>query len=92
MAALMLGSIGRVLGHDNVKKNKTQLSALSKLLSPALIAFAPFWLPMNVICNETRYISISTGLLFSFLTKKMVSFDRYMFSVVKKHHGTLTSF
>jgi phosphatidylglycerophosphate synthase len=75
MAALMLGSIGRVLGHDNVKKNKTQLSALSKLLSPALIAFAPFWLPMNVICNETRFISVSTGLLCSFLTKKMICFS-----------------
>lgn len=73
MVCLMIGSIGRVLRHENVKSHKTQYSALSKLISPVIIALAPLLLPMNVICNMTRCISISTGLLFSFLTKKMVS-------------------
>lgn len=81
MVVLMLGSIGRVLRHENVRKHKTQLSALSKLFSPAMIACAPFLLPVNVIRNETRYISVSTGLLFSFLTKKMVSFHKYIIAV-----------
>eukprot|EP00557_Chaetoceros_sp_GSL56_P000375 CAMPEP_0176504278 /NCGR_PEP_ID=MMETSP0200_2-20121128/15843_1 /TAXON_ID=947934 /ORGANISM="Chaetoceros sp., Strain GSL56" /LENGTH=394 /DNA_ID=CAMNT_0017903689 /DNA_START=1118 /DNA_END=2299 /DNA_ORIENTATION=+ len=72
---LILGSLQRVFKHDRVVQHKVHLTAISKLVTPALIAIAPFWLPKNIRENETRYISICTGLLFSFLTKKMICFS-----------------
>ena len=72
---LIVGSLYRVLTNERVLKHRTHFSAISKLLTPALIAFSPFLLPKEIIENETRYISICTGLLFSFLTKKMICFS-----------------
>ena len=72
---LIMGSLHRVLTHDNVVRHGTHLSAVSKLLTPILITVAPFWLPRYIMENETRYISVCTGLLFSFLTKKMICFS-----------------
>ena len=72
---LMVGSLYRVLTHEFVKTNQLQLSALSKLATPLLIAIAPFCLPTHVMENETRYLSICMGLLISFLTKKMICFS-----------------
>jgi len=72
---LISGSLWRVLPHEHVRRHKTQLSALSKLLTPLLICVAPFCLPQHIWENETRYISVATGLLFSFLTKKMICFS-----------------
>lgn len=72
---LIVGCAYRVLTNANVVKNGTHLSALSKLLTPVLIVFAPFLLPKEIMQNETRYLSICTGLLFSFLTKKMICFS-----------------
>jgi ethanolaminephosphotransferase len=72
---LIVGSLYRVLTHERVSKHGNHLSAISKLLTPALIAFSPFLLPKEIMENETRYISICTGLLFSFVTKKMICFS-----------------
>lgn len=72
---LIVGCLYRVLSHENVTKSRARLTALSKLLTPGLIAIAPFWLPRNIMNNETRYISVCNGLLFSFLTKKMICFS-----------------
>lgn len=74
-AAVMVASVYRVLSNENVSKHGLHLSALSKLLTPSLIAIAPFWLPAHIRNNETRYISVCTGLLMSFLTKKMICFS-----------------
>eukprot|EP01083_Nonionella_stella_P276389 939094_1 len=70
--------IVRVLTHERVVANGgigLKLSALSKLFSPLVICVAPFLLPKEVMVNETRYIAVSTGLLFSYLTKKMICFS-----------------
>lgn len=72
---LILGSLQRVFKNERVLQHELQFSAISKLLTPGLIAIAPFWLPRHIRENETRYISICTGLLFSFLTKKMICFS-----------------
>ena len=78
-----VGFIIRVLTHENVVKNRMQLSAVSKLFTPFLISIGPFVLPTHVLCNETRYVSIATGLLFSLLTKKMI-----VFSMAKMTYAT----
>lgn len=72
---LIVGCLHRVLTHENVPTIGSRLSAISKLLSPALVVIAPFWLPRHVMEGETRYVSICSGLLCSFLTKKMICFS-----------------
>lgn len=72
---LVVGSIYRVWSSEVVKENKSFYSSMAKLVTPFLIAVAPFLLPKNVMQNETRYISVATGLLYSFLTKKMICFS-----------------
>ncbi len=74
-AVLVLGSICRVWSSEVVKKNKSFYSSMAKILTPLFIAMGPFLLPMHILKNETRYISVATGLLFSFLTKKMICFS-----------------
>jgi ethanolaminephosphotransferase len=74
-AVLVAGSLYRVLTHEQVTKRKLGLSAISKLITPFLIALGPFILPTNVIENETRYLSVCEGLLMSYLTKKMICFS-----------------
>ena len=81
---LILGSFYRVLNHEFVTNNNLRFSAVSKLLTPFLIAVAPCWLPKHVIVNETRYISVCLGLLCSFLTKKMICF-----SMAKQSYASL---
>lgn len=72
---LISGSFQRVLSHANVTKNGLQLTALSKLLTPFLIILAPLLLPENIFANNTRFLSVSSGLLMSMLTKKMICFS-----------------
>ena len=72
---LVLGSFFRVLTNESVKTHKLQWSAVSKLATPFLIAVGPFLLPFNVIEKETRALLVSTGLLMSFLTCKMICFS-----------------
>ena len=72
---LITGCLARVIGHDNVKKNKLAFIALSKLLTPFLICIAPYWLPPSILQNELRFISVAGGLLMSFLSKKIICFS-----------------
>jgi len=74
-AILILGSLNRVLNNESVVAHNLRFSALSKLVTPFLIAVAPFWLPKHIIENETRLLAISMGLLMSFLTMKMICFS-----------------
>ena len=77
---LIMGSFYRVLTHENVTGNGNgnglRFAAIAKLITPLFIALAPFWLPTDIMENETRYISVCNGLLMSFLTKKMICFGR----------------
>jgi phosphatidylglycerophosphate synthase len=76
---LIMGSFYRVLTHENVTGNGNgnglRFAAIAKLITPLFIALAPFWLPTDIMENETRYISVCNGLLMSFLTKKMICFS-----------------
>lgn len=72
---LITGSLHRVFTHENVRKNGGYLMALSKLFTPVLIAIIPFCLPTHIMESECRLISIGAGLLFSFLTKKIIVFS-----------------
>ena len=83
IAVLIVGCIVRVLLHENVKKNGVYFSAISKLFSPILISVAPFLLPESILFKETRYISISSGLLYCLLTKKII-----VFSMAKMTYAT----
>uniref|UniRef100_A0A7S4MXJ2 Uncharacterized protein n=2 Tax=Odontella aurita TaxID=265563 RepID=A0A7S4MXJ2_9STRA len=58
-----------------VDSNAVRFSAASKLLSPAVVGLAPFLLPSQYIADNTRYISVAGGLLFSTITKKMIVFS-----------------
>jgi len=81
---LVLGSFYRVLTHKFVSENGLHFTAVSKLMTPFLIAIAPFLLPSKVIETETRYLSVASGLLMSFLTKKMICF-----SMAKQTYATI---
>jgi ethanolaminephosphotransferase len=84
LMVLALGCFMRVFSHENVKKNNLQFTAISKLFTPILISVAPFvLLPTEILFNETRYVSIATGLLFSLLTKKII-----VFSMAKMSYAT----
>ncbi len=75
LLVLVIGSIYRVMTHEHVTKDGLYLSAFAKLITPIMISIAPFSLPKHVLFNETRHVSIATGLLFSFLTKKIIVFS-----------------
>lgn len=72
---LLLGSIYRVCTHENVRKYKSYGTAISKLMTPTLLVFIPHVLPSSVQEAQLRRISIALGLLFCFLTKKMICFS-----------------
>lgn len=84
LAVAFVGIVYRVVVHENVKTKGLYFSALSKLVSPIIVALAPFVLPTQILHNETRYVSIATGLLFSLLTKKMI-----VFSMAKMTYATI---
>eukprot|EP00568_Trieres_chinensis_P013107 CAMPEP_0183303594 /NCGR_PEP_ID=MMETSP0160_2-20130417/8969_1 /TAXON_ID=2839 ORGANISM="Odontella Sinensis, Strain Grunow 1884" /NCGR_SAMPLE_ID=MMETSP0160_2 /ASSEMBLY_ACC=CAM_ASM_000250 /LENGTH=162 /DNA_ID=CAMNT_0025466517 /DNA_START=22 /DNA_END=510 /DNA_ORIENTATION=+ len=70
---LVVGSFARVFA--KVKDPKVRFSAISKLLSPLLVGIAPFLLPVSYLRDNTRYVSVAAGLLFSSITKKMIVFS-----------------
>lgn len=71
---LMLGSLYRVLTHTNVTAGGLRVPAISKLFTPLLVILAPLLLPANILANGTRYISLSSGLLMSLVTIKIICF------------------
>ena len=75
LTILIVGSLARVMTHENVRANSVHLSALSKLISPVLIGIVPFILPESILFHETRSISIAYGILLSHLSMKMIIFS-----------------
>jgi hypothetical protein len=67
---LMVLSIRRVLTHQRVNSG---FNALSKLFTPAALCVAAFMVPPTAV--RTRYLSVTLGLSFSILTKKMIVFS-----------------
>lgn len=68
-------SIIRVMSHKNVSNTGCRISAISKLCTPLLISLTPLLLPASIIENNTRYLSIATGLLLCLITIKMICFS-----------------
>jgi hypothetical protein len=69
-AILMILSIRRVLTHPRVE---SKFNAMSKLLTPVALCVAAFMVPPTAV--RTRYLSVTLGLSFSILTKKMIVFS-----------------
>ena len=67
---LVLLSFLRVCNH--LDTNRARFGAACNLLSPLIIGVCPFLLPVEYIRDNTRYISVAVGLLFSHITKKQV--------------------
>ena len=67
---LMVLSIRRVLIHPRVQ---SKFNAMSKLLTPVALSVAAFMVPPTAV--RTRYLSVTLGLSFSILTKKMIVFS-----------------
>ena len=79
---LMLLSLQRVMFHSHLIGNgdkssaevrKMRLNALSKLATPLALCAIAFMVPPAVV--RTRYLSVTLGLAFSHLTKKMIVFS-----------------
>jgi len=78
---MMLGSIKRVLFHAHIAGDSmhpvqirtNRLNALSKLATPFSLCVAAFMVPPNAV--RSRYLSVTLGLSFSLLTKKMIVFS-----------------
>ena len=70
---LVIGSLLRVVPHPRVQGHRW--TALGQLSTPITLCFIPAILPESVLVNETRYISIATGLAFSLLTNKIIVFS-----------------
>mgnify|MGYP005839916739 CR=1 FL=1 len=70
---IRLGYMARVARHINTPS--TTLMACTKLLSPSIMAVMVFRiLPLEVIQQECRFISLSAGLCYIFITIKIVVF------------------
>jgi hypothetical protein len=78
---LMLLSIRRVFIHARVAPPsassaevfQNRVNAMSKLLTPFALCVAAFMVPPTAV--RTRYLSVTLGLSFSILTKKMIVFS-----------------
>jgi len=75
MPAMIIISFKRVMGHENLSTAHQRIAAISKLFTPLLISATPFLLPASTIENNTRYLSISTGILLCLLTIKLICFS-----------------
>eukprot|EP00814_Leptocylindrus_danicus_P016649 CAMPEP_0116021058 /NCGR_PEP_ID=MMETSP0321-20121206/10161_1 /TAXON_ID=163516 /ORGANISM="Leptocylindrus danicus var. danicus, Strain B650" /LENGTH=359 /DNA_ID=CAMNT_0003491857 /DNA_START=28 /DNA_END=1104 /DNA_ORIENTATION=+ len=73
LTMLVFFSVLRV--YNSVRSTSVFLSAVSKLISPALLIASIFLLPPSVIVNHTRYVSVCLGLIFSLITKKMIVYS-----------------
>eukprot|EP00584_Thalassiosira_punctigera_P018437 CAMPEP_0172553374 /NCGR_PEP_ID=MMETSP1067-20121228/50440_1 /TAXON_ID=265564 ORGANISM="Thalassiosira punctigera, Strain Tpunct2005C2" /NCGR_SAMPLE_ID=MMETSP1067 /ASSEMBLY_ACC=CAM_ASM_000444 /LENGTH=393 /DNA_ID=CAMNT_0013341549 /DNA_START=45 /DNA_END=1223 /DNA_ORIENTATION=+ len=80
---LMALSLKRVLSHPRVSSTKLRLHALSKLATPFALCLAAFLVPPNAV--RTRYLSVTLGLAFSLITKKMIVFSmaKMTFAIVQ---------
>jgi ethanolaminephosphotransferase len=75
MAVLIAMSVTRVLGHETVGTSmQKRLSALSKLVTPSLLAAAPLVLPSTILQRETRHVSLVVGLALCLVTIKLIVF------------------
>jgi hypothetical protein len=75
MAVLIAMSVSRVLGHETVGTSmQRRLSAISKLVTPALLAVAPLLLPSTILQRETRHVSLVVGLALCLVTIKLIVF------------------
>jgi len=75
-AVMNVGCIAKALQmvfHD-VTAPAARRAALAHLTSPLLLAAAPFALPAGFIEGNSRYLSLSVGLLFSHITTKLIVF------------------
>ena len=78
---LMILSIKRVMFHPHLASSslypgevrERRLNALSKLLTPFALGAAAFAVPPDAV--RTRYLSVTLGLAYSLLTKKMIVFS-----------------
>ena len=61
--------------YRSVKSTRVFLSALSKLISPAILIASIFILPPSVLINHTRYVSVCLGSIFFLITKKMIVYS-----------------
>ncbi len=90
-AVLMILSIRRVIFHPRVAKPsyttvqrlKQQVNALSKLATPFALCVGGFLIPPTSV--RTRYLSVTMGLAFSLITKKMIVYGmaKMAFAVVQ---------
>jgi len=88
---LMILSIQRVIFHPRVAKPsfttvqrlKQQVNALSKLATPFALCVGGFLIPPTSV--RTRYLSVTMGLAFSLITKKMIVYGmaKMAFAVVQ---------
>jgi ethanolaminephosphotransferase len=75
MAVLIGMSASRVLQHASVKSSiQRRMSALSKLVTPGLLAMAPLLLPPPMLQRETRHVSLVVGLALCLVTIKLIVF------------------
>eukprot|EP00585_Thalassiosira_rotula_P002501 CAMPEP_0196134326 /NCGR_PEP_ID=MMETSP0910-20130528/3263_1 /TAXON_ID=49265 /ORGANISM="Thalassiosira rotula, Strain GSO102" /LENGTH=424 /DNA_ID=CAMNT_0041394225 /DNA_START=68 /DNA_END=1342 /DNA_ORIENTATION=- len=70
---LVIFSFKRTLTHPRVSTMKLRLYAVSKLATPFALCVAAFLIPPDAV--RTRYLSVTVGLAFSLLTKKMIIFS-----------------
>lgn len=76
---LMALSIKRVMTHPNIANataggvTKRRIEAMLRLATPFALVVAAFVVPPSAV--RTRYLSVTLGLTFSLLTKKMIVFS-----------------
>jgi ethanolaminephosphotransferase len=76
MFVLILLSVSRVVSHASMSNTQQRLSAISKLVTPALLVMAPLGLlPASVWSTETRYVSLVAGLALCLVTIKLIVFS-----------------
>lgn len=68
---LCILSLGRVMTQTSGKR----VSALSKLLSPALLCAAPFFVDPDILSRECRWFSLAFGLALTQITIKTIVFS-----------------
>lgn len=70
---LCILSLGRVI--PNCRSAKERVAALSKLISPALICAAPFWVSPPVLSRDLRWFSLAYGTAMTQITIKLIVYS-----------------
>jgi len=73
VSVLIMLSFIRVFTH--LDSGMARFNAACNLLSPLIVGICPFLLPDKYIQDNTRYISVAAGLLFSHITKKQIVYS-----------------